>query len=189
MNDEAAVTELIDRDGWPEAPSTAGSRFRVGVAMVAVVLGCGLAALLVHIGSEQQRADSPNSTTFDLPHGPSGGLAGGGVPASPERTTEITGTSTRITVTNEPPPTLVNGLPWATPQHPTSTVTVTQPPTRGSTSTTTSTAPPSSTGGGTGGRGDDSSAATSPNAPSSHAQNPRPSKDCNVPLLGICLLG
>jgi hypothetical protein len=158
VNDEVVVTELMDREGWPEALSPARSRFRVVAVMLAVVLGCGLAALLVHLGSEERLTDNPNPA-FDMPHGPSGGLGGGGVPPTPEET-EVTASSTRIVVTDEPPPAGSNGLPWAKLHRQTSTVTPTESPTNAT--------PPSAPGGIAGGDG-------------SPPPNPRPNPQPNPP--------
>ncbi|MFD2417321.1 hypothetical protein [Amycolatopsis pigmentata] len=136
MNDDVSVARLSEPEGHHDAPSSAASRFRLVAVMLAVVLGCGLAAILVHLASTQQRADDQGQSVFDVPHGPTGGLAGGGVPSSMDET-EVTDTSTKVTVTNAAPPTGSNGLPWATRRHPTSTVTVTQssqPSATGSTS-------------------------------------------------------
>ncbi|HET6500102.1 MAG TPA: hypothetical protein VFG87_04980 [Amycolatopsis sp.] len=175
MNDEVSVTEL-DRERWAESPYAERSRFRVVMVMLAVVLGCGLAALLVHIGSEQQRADGPNSAVFNLPHGPTGGLAGGGVPAS-DYPTEVTGTSTRITVTNEAPPTGSTGFPWTHHRKP-STITVTQAPSQPRT-TDSAAPPPPPTSGGNGGA--PVPPTSSPVPPSSSTSPPPP---C---ILGILL--
>lgn len=160
MNDEVSVAQLHERAQWPEAPSAARSRFGVVAVMLAVVLGCVLAALLVHIGAEEQRADSSDAA-FNMPHGPKGGLAGGGVPPTPEQT-EVTGTSTSITVTNEAPPTeRTNELPWITHHQRTNTVTVTGSVTT-SVKTTESAAPPARPSGDKGGSG----STTSPHHPS-----------------------
>lgn len=175
VNDEVSVAELLEREGWQEDPSAASSRFRVVAVMLAVVLGCGLAAILVHLGSQAQQADSPNPAIFDLPHGPTGGLAGGGVPAGPEET-EVTGTTTSITVTNEAAPGGSNGIPWAARHRRTSTVPVTQAD--GQPSVTQSLAPPGVPGD-TGTPGGTPPSQTPPSG--SHAPPPAP---C---LLGLLL--
>ncbi|WP_027945163.1 hypothetical protein [Amycolatopsis taiwanensis] len=178
MNDEVSVTEVMDRDGWPEAPSTASARFRVVAVMLAVVLGCGLAALLVHIAAEEQRADNSGPAVFDLSHGPRGGLAGGGVPASRGETT-VTGTSTSITVTNQAPPPGPNELPWTPRQSRPTTVTQspTQPPAHSAPSTT-----PTGPGGS---GGDPGHGGGSPPPKSSPPSSSRPT--CILDLLGICI--
>ena len=142
MNDEVSVTEILEREGWQEDPSGPRSRFRVIAVLLAVVLGCGLAAILVHIGSQDSRTDSNGPAVFNLPHGPTGGLAGGGVPASPDDT-QVTGTSSSITVTNEAGSTGSTDsdwIPWTTKRHKATTVTVTEsstPPSSGKAGATT----------------------------------------------------
>jgi hypothetical protein len=120
VDDEVSVAELLEREGRrPHAPAHKG-RTRVVAVMLAVVLGCGLAALLVHFGSQHPDADS---TPFTLPHSPTGGLAGGGVPAGPDQT-EVTSGNTSLVVTNESAPG-ADGFPWHTRQHETNTQTMT----------------------------------------------------------------
>jgi hypothetical protein len=123
VNDEVSVAELLEREGWAEADPAPKGRLQVVAVMLAVVLGCGLAALLVHFGSQTPQADTPS--VFDLPHGPAGGLAGGGVPASPHET-DVTGTDTHVVVTNEAAPgNSANAIPWHTRHRTTDTQTVT----------------------------------------------------------------
>lgn len=178
MNDDVSVATLSDPEGQYDAPSSAASRFRVVAVMLAVVLGCGLAAILVHMASTEQRADDQGPSVFDVPHGPTGGLAGGGVPSS-EDETEVTNTSTRITVTNQAPPTGGNGLPWANRRHSASTVTVTQ---QSSQPSTTGAAPhPGNPRSGTNG-------GVNPGGNSSHDTTP-PGNTTNTPPSPPCLLG
>jgi hypothetical protein len=120
VDDEVSVAELLEREGWRDAAPARSGRMRVVAVMLAVVLGCGLAALLVHFGSQHPETDS---APFTLPHGPTGGLAGGGVPASPNQA-EVTGGNTSLVVTNESAPGS-DGIPWNTRRHQTSTQTVT----------------------------------------------------------------
>jgi hypothetical protein len=178
VNDDVSVTRLSEPEGQYDAPSSAASRFRLVAVMLAVVLGCGLAAILVHLASTQQRADDQGQSVFDVPRGPTGGLAGGGVPSSRDET-EVTDTSTKVTVTNEAPPTGSNGLPWATRRHPTSTVTVTQssqPSTAGST-----TRPPGNPRSGTNAGGG--------NGGNSTAKTPPPGNTTSTTPPNLCLLG
>lgn len=175
MNDEVSVTEVMELEGWPEAPSRASARFRIVAVMLAVVLGCGLAALLIHIGSAEQQADNPTPSLFDVPHGPSGGLAGGGVPASPEETTEVTGTSTSITVTNQAPPADAGET-----AHRPEPSTVTESPTQSTTRTTRSTAPS-----GPGDSGGDPGNGGGPPPPADPTTTTPPK--CVINLLGICV--
>ncbi|UQS27358.1 hypothetical protein L1857_33470 [Amycolatopsis thermalba] len=133
MNDEVSVAELLEREGWTEQPRAPRSRFQVVAVMLAVVLGCGLAAILVKVGADTQPTD--DAALFSLPSGPTGGLAGGGVPENPH-TTERTNSSSRVVVTNQATDADApgNGIPWSTkPRTSTSTETVTvtdsnQPP-------------------------------------------------------------
>ncbi|WP_020416818.1 hypothetical protein [Amycolatopsis sp. ATCC 39116] len=113
MNDEVSVAELLEREGWTEQPRAPRSRFQVMAVMLAVVLGCGLAAILVKVGADTSPND--DAALFSLPAGPTGGLAGGGVPGN-QSTTERTNSSSRITVTNASPGAGNGGdiVPWAT---------------------------------------------------------------------------
>ena len=122
MNDEVSVAELMEREGWTEADRRPRGRLRVLAVMTAVVLGCGLAALMVHIGSHAPEADGPS--VLDMPHGPTGGLAGGGVPASPSPT-ERTDTESTVVVTNQAGPVFA-GVPWTTERSASRTKTVTE---------------------------------------------------------------
>lgn len=146
MDDEVSVAELLEREGWTEAEQRAKGKLRVMAVMLAVIVGCGLAALLVHFGSQDPQADAPS--LLDLPHGPTGGLAGGGVPSNPPPT-EQTGGDSSVVVTNQVGPVLA-GVPWSTTRSSSSTETDTSAgpsvtPTSGSkpeTTTPTNTGPP-----------------------------------------------
>nr|WP_243869966.1 hypothetical protein [Amycolatopsis granulosa] len=137
---------MLEREGRPEEARAPRSRFQVVAVMLAVVLGCGLAAILVKVGADTPTG--PDSALVSLPAGPTGGLGGGGVPENP-RTTERTNSSSRIVVTNEPRGPLEpgDGIPRSTkPGAGTSTGTVTVtgsalPPSSGTLPT-----PPSGTG-------------------------------------------
>lgn len=181
MNDDVSVTALSEPERRYDAPSSAASRFRVVAVMLAVVLGCGLAAILVHLASTEQRADNQGPSVFDAPNRPTGGLAGGGVPSS-EDETEVTDTSTKITVTNQAPPPDGNGLPWATHRRTTSMVTVTQ---SSQPSTTGRAAPPAgSPRSGTNGGGPAGGNSPSTTTPPVGTTAPPPSGPC---LLGLLL--
>ena len=179
MNDEVSVAELLEREGWGEPPSKPNGRVRVVAVMLAVVLGCGLAALLVHFGSQSTQADG---TLFQLPHGPTGGLAGGGVPAEPPSGTEITNGNTTVVVTNvsEVEGTGSDGIPWQhwTPITENSSVTVTEAPQPGQSQqdpgapSLTTTPTTSSPAGG-----------PSSSAPHSTSSTPKTSRSC---ILVIC---
>ena len=110
MNDEVSVAELLEREGWTETDRRAQGKLRMMAVMLAVVIGCGLAAILVHIGSQAPQADAPS--VLDLPRGPTGGLDGGGVPPNPGSAKQTAGSST-VVVTNQAGP-LQAGVPWTT---------------------------------------------------------------------------
>ncbi|MDT7801882.1 MAG: hypothetical protein QOI78_5315 [Actinomycetota bacterium] len=56
MNDEVSVAELLVREGWGDRPVQ--SRWRVVAVMLAVVIGCGAAAVLVAFSGGQVRQDA-----------------------------------------------------------------------------------------------------------------------------------
>ncbi|UOZ09391.1 hypothetical protein [Amycolatopsis sp. WQ 127309] len=111
MNDEVSVAELLVREGWGDRPVQ--SRWRVVAVMLAVVIGCGAAAVLVAFSSGQVRQDAapvdeiqvvpmPQRTTglggagqaTDSPNdgGVGGGTGGDVVPGTHEGTvTEVPG--------------------------------------------------------------------------------------------------
>ncbi|GAA3552727.1 hypothetical protein GCM10022222_40480 [Amycolatopsis ultiminotia] len=52
MNDEVSVAELLVREGWGErVPPRSRSRWRMVAVILAVVVGCGAAAVLVSFGT------------------------------------------------------------------------------------------------------------------------------------------
>ncbi|MEU5257402.1 hypothetical protein [Amycolatopsis sp. NPDC021455] len=59
MNDEISVAELLVREGWGDNPPPASSRWRVVAVMMAVVIGCGAAAVLVAFGGKTRQDASP----------------------------------------------------------------------------------------------------------------------------------
>lgn len=123
MHDEVSVAEILEREGWDEAGTKKNGRMRTMAVMFAVVMGCGLAALLVHFGSQAPQGDS---ALLGLPHPPPGGLAGGGVPSDPA-TTEVTATDTTVVVTEETTVggTIGDGIPWHSRTRASSSTTVT----------------------------------------------------------------
>ena len=58
MNDEISVAELLVREGWGDNPPPASSRWRVVAVMMAVVIGCGAAAVLVAFGGKTRQDDA-----------------------------------------------------------------------------------------------------------------------------------
>ncbi|MEC3975431.1 hypothetical protein [Amycolatopsis sp. H20-H5] len=70
MNDEVSVAELLIREGWgDQVPPPTRSRWRVIAVMVAVVAGCGAAALLVQVGTpgSPQAEEAPQIGVIHMP--------------------------------------------------------------------------------------------------------------------------
>ncbi|MBE1499246.1 hypothetical protein H4696_006346 [Amycolatopsis lexingtonensis] len=61
MNDEVSVAELLVREGWGERAGPGQSRWRVLAVMLAVVIGCGAAAVLVGLGGK----GTPDASAVD----------------------------------------------------------------------------------------------------------------------------
>lgn len=59
MNDEVSVAELLVREGWGDRSGPGQSRWRVLAVMLAVVVGCGAAAVLVGLGGKGRQDASP----------------------------------------------------------------------------------------------------------------------------------
>ncbi|RSM39168.1 hypothetical protein DMA12_30570 [Amycolatopsis balhimycina DSM 5908] len=59
MNDEISVAELLVREGWGDKPPPASARWRVVAVMLAVVIGCGAAAVLVAFGGTTRQDAAP----------------------------------------------------------------------------------------------------------------------------------
>jgi hypothetical protein len=172
VNDEVSVAELLVREGWGDRPVQ--SRWRVVAVMLAVVIGCAAAAVLVAFSSGQVRQDAapvdqiqvvpmPQRTTglggadqaTDSP--PDGGIGGGTggdvvVPGGREGT--------------------VTEVPGRTSETPSSTASSTP------VSTATSTTDPNSTPRPTG--------AIAPSSQQAPSTTPTPRETCRVWLL-ICL--
>lgn len=122
MSDDVSVAELLEREGWTEQERTPRSRVQVVAVMLAVIVGCGLAAIMVKLGADAQTDDS--GAVYSLPHAPTGGLAGGGLPEN-RNTSQRTKTSTTVVVTNESTGSAGEGIPWlTTPRSSTRTETV-----------------------------------------------------------------
>ena len=112
MNDEVSVAELLVREGWGDRSGPGQSRWRVLAVMLAVVIGCGAAAVLVGLGGKGTENASPvdqiqvipfpgrttglggaDQATDSPPEGGTGGgdvVPGAGVPR--ETVTEVPGT-------------------------------------------------------------------------------------------------
>jgi hypothetical protein len=59
VNDEVSVAELLVREGWGDRDGSGQSRWRVLAVMLAVVMGCGAAAVLVAFGGKGTQDASP----------------------------------------------------------------------------------------------------------------------------------
>ncbi|WP_072474983.1 hypothetical protein [Amycolatopsis australiensis] len=59
MNDEVSVAELLVREGWGDRAGPGQSRWRVLAVMLAVVVGCGVAAVLVGLSGHGRQNASP----------------------------------------------------------------------------------------------------------------------------------
>lgn len=134
MNDEVSVGELLVREGWGDRSAPGQSRWRVLAVMLAVVIGCGAAAVLVGLGGKGTPDASPvdqihvisfpqrttglggaGQATDSLPEGGTGGgdvVPGVGVPR--ETVTEVPGSTpatTSSTDTATPTTTPTSGVP------------------------------------------------------------------------------
>lgn len=136
MNDEVSVAELLVREGWGDRPESGQSRWRVLAVMLAVVMGCGVAAVLVGLSGKGTQDASPVDQIKVIPFPqrttglggadqatdspPEGGTGGGdvvpGVGVPRETVTEVPGTtpttesSTDTTTTTTP----TSGAPGTT---------------------------------------------------------------------------
>ncbi|MCR6485519.1 hypothetical protein M8542_22070 [Amycolatopsis sp. OK19-0408] len=143
MNDEVSVAELLVREGWGDRPESGQSRWRVLAVMLAVVMGCGVAAVLVGLSGKGTQDAAPVDQIHVIPFPqrttglggadqatdspPEGGTGGGdvvpGVGVPRETVTEVPGTtpttdsSTETSTTTTP---TSGGPDSATPTTPTS---------------------------------------------------------------------
>jgi hypothetical protein len=86
VDNEVLVAELLVREGWSQpVPPKSRSRWRVIAVMVAVVLGCGAAAILVKLGSpvEQQAQPTERISIIEMPER-TDGAAGADTSLDPE---------------------------------------------------------------------------------------------------------
>jgi hypothetical protein len=92
VDDEVSVAQLLEREGWnDDEPRGPGSRIRVLAVMGAVVLGCGVAAILVRPAPDDEvQALWPEETNVvELPGAPTGG----GLPGAVSITATVAGSS------------------------------------------------------------------------------------------------
>lgn len=166
MNDEISVAELLVREGWGDSPPPASSRWRVVAVMLAVVIGCGAAAVLVAFGGKTRQDAAPVDQIQVIPFpqrttgfggagqatdSPSDGGIGGGtggevVTASGEHrgtVTEVPGrTPTTQTSAGSSTETPTTATTTGDSGPPGSSVTTTAPPAGGRPPATTTQAPP-----------------------------------------------
>jgi hypothetical protein len=86
-NDDVSVAEILVREGWSHhVPPRSRSRWRVILVMVAVVLGCGTAAILVRIGHSADHQAQPLEQigVIEMPQRTSG-IAGADATPAPEQ--------------------------------------------------------------------------------------------------------
>jgi hypothetical protein len=143
VNDEVSVAELLVREGWGDRSGPGQSRWRVLAVMLAVVIGCGAAAVLVGLSGKGTENASPVDQIQVIPFPgrttglggadqatdspPEGGTGGGdvvpGVGVPRETVTEVPGTdpTTENSTTDTATTTPAGGQP---PAH---TTTQTQP--------------------------------------------------------------
>jgi hypothetical protein len=99
VNNEVWVTQPIPREAWNEAPpSKPKMRWRMVAVMAAVVLGCGAAAFLVHLGStvNRQAEQIEQVGIIQMPDRTSG-VAGPGTTPEPDPVPGGTGGGTQTT--------------------------------------------------------------------------------------------
>jgi hypothetical protein len=133
VNDEVSVAELLVREGWGERSGPGQSRWRVLAVMLAVIIGCGAAAVLVGLGGKGTENASPvdqiqvipfpqrttglggvGQATDSPPEGGTGGgdvVPGAGVPR--ETVTEVPGRTpaTESSTESTTPTTPTSGAP------------------------------------------------------------------------------
>ncbi|WP_020663024.1 hypothetical protein [Amycolatopsis benzoatilytica] len=118
MNDEVSVAELLVREGYERRmPPASRSRWRLVAVMLAVVVGCGAAAMLVSYGTTAYDG-SARVTEMRVIQMPDRTEGGGGVDESNPPTTPVEGTEDITTV---PPPSKVRLNPFddsSTPDRP-----------------------------------------------------------------------
>ncbi|WP_340686800.1 serine/threonine protein kinase [Amycolatopsis coloradensis] len=147
-DDDVSVADLLIREGWDDhEESRAKSRWRVIAVVIAVVVACGAAAVLVGFDSDPEPNAAPNQmSVIEMPKRPSeNGGAGatsavpstetvetgvGEVSSRPSRTTSSRRTSSSAASTSDSPdpttPTSSNGP--ADPPRTTGSTVVPQPP-------------------------------------------------------------
>ncbi|UUV35774.1 serine/threonine protein kinase [Amycolatopsis roodepoortensis] len=92
-DDDVSVADLLIREGWDDhEESRAKSRWRVIAVVIAVVVACGAAAVLVGFDSEPEPNAAPNQmSVIEMPKRPSDNGGAGGTSAVPSTETVETG--------------------------------------------------------------------------------------------------
>lgn len=166
MNDEVSVAELLVREGWGDRPGPGQSRWRVLVVMLAVVIGCGAAAVLVGLSGKGTENASPVDQIQVIPF--------------PQRTTGLGGAGQ---ATDSPPEGGTGGgdvVPGVgVPRETVTEVPGNDPTTESSTDSATPTTTPTS--------GDPGSSVTPTSTPPpSHGHTPPPTTKTTTCLLVLC---
>ncbi|WP_297546126.1 hypothetical protein [Amycolatopsis sp.] len=116
MKNEVSVAELLVREGWGDhVPARSSrSRWRVVAVMVAVVLGCGVAALLRFSSGPSHPSNPDQVTLIGMPTRTSG-LAGADATPSSDNPVPPNGTGAGGPATGTPAGHSSRGLtPWIT---------------------------------------------------------------------------
>jgi hypothetical protein len=116
VKNEVSVAELLVREGWGDhVPARSSrSRWRVIAVMVAVVLGCGVAALLRFSSSPSHPSNPDQVTLIGMPARTSG-VAGADATPSSDNPVPPNGTGAGGPGTGEPTGHAGRGLtPWIT---------------------------------------------------------------------------
>lgn len=92
-DDDVSVADLLIREGWDDhEESRAKSRWRVVSVVIAVVVACGTAAVLVGFDSDPEPNAAPNQmSVIEMPKRPSENGGAGVTSAVPSTETVVTG--------------------------------------------------------------------------------------------------
>ncbi|HWD01920.1 MAG TPA: hypothetical protein VG674_05600 [Amycolatopsis sp.] len=182
VDEEVSVAELLVREGWGErVPPPSRSRWRMVAVMLAVVVGCGAAAVLVGFGTTTANDEATKITemkVIEMPDrtGGAGGVSETNPPATVEGSGQQGGSTTSDDTTTAPSsPKITSILDPLNPRgsnEPSSSTQHQAPTTSGTSTAPTGTAPPSSAG----------SATTAP--PSGTTTTPSRPRTC---VLIICI--
>ncbi|RSN20767.1 serine/threonine protein kinase [Streptomyces sp. WAC 05977] len=92
-DDDVSVADLLIREGWDDhEESRAKSRWRVIAVVIAVVVACGAAAVLVGFDSDPEPNAAPNQmSVIEMPKRPSDNGGAGATSPIPSTETVVTG--------------------------------------------------------------------------------------------------